>query len=111
MPNDDEEDNVIEFRSGNPDLTGRTINWGRRCKHTSIHVDEETRTVSCTQCEETINVFDWLSDWARNETIDFSRTDQAKRMLDEINEEIRDAKKELRSLEAKIKRRKKKIQP
>ena len=110
MATDEEPDNIIELRRDTAFRTGRTLNWGRRCKHLEIVVDEENRSISCDRCGESINAFDWVSDWARNETIEFSRADQAQRKLDSINKQIKAAIKELRSLDGKIRRRRKKLE-
>jgi len=108
MPDDD--DNVIQFRGARSEPSARTKNWGLRCKHLNVEVDEATRTLTCRDCREETNAFDWVSDWARNQTIDFSRADAVERHLDELRKKMTEATKELKSLEAKIKRRKAKLQ-
>ncbi len=79
------------------------------CRHAQVLIDSHTRTLVCRSCEAKVDPISWLcgragewSNWA-------VRLKRMRMDASELASKVQDAKRELKSLEGKIARRKKKL--
>ena len=96
-------DNVISLKPGRE---RRRVLIPRGCRHRLVNVDQDSRTVVCQQCGKTVDAFDILLGYANEEGRAFENLRFWRSEVDELIKKSKDLKRELRSLQAKIKRRK-----
>lgn len=109
-----DEENVIDLRTKLEEMPARRKPnaWTHKgCKHDRVEADPETRAVICRSCGASVDLFDWMM------TKLVKRWDSIWHQYRSLRDEItrmgaqRDAlKKELRSLDGKVKRRKAKLE-
>ena len=104
---DDSPDNVIEFKPREPDdgppmRVQRRSNW---CRHDLITVHEDGQRVTCRRCGDELSAHKTLLREAHRQTNAWHTRMRLERENEVLHTKVEVAKKELRSLEAKIKRR------
>lgn len=105
------ENKIISFKERAEGIQFKNITTRRKKYHYCSHrdkglvLDETTRLLQCENCDYSVNAFDWL--WTllkKEEHFVFAHKE-----LYEVEKKIEEKKKELRSLNGKISRRKAKL--
>ena len=98
--------NVVGLRPETPDnpmsLKGSPYS---ACQHAAVWVNAKERTVTCKKCGDPIPAFDRLLSLARDNSNLEGWVKRARKERARLRREVDAAKKELRSLDGKIKRR------
>lgn len=94
---------VIEFRPRDPNAPSlRTKGRYRTCSHAHIEVDGETRTAECSDCKETLNVFDAFMEIALDHERVYAGRDHAAREVENLRQRAEQLKVEARRAVAEL---------
>lgn len=86
-----EDDKIVAFRPGVPSMRLKSLDWTDKrahCKHTAIEVWQDEPILECKDCGAVVDPYRWIRD----------RCATWKRMEDEVDYRVKEAKGELKEL-------------
>jgi hypothetical protein len=95
---------VIDLLTHSSIKTKRRDLSSRLCRCQQVTVNEQTRMLSCQQCERVIDPFDWLYKQGQQQERAAFDVQQKRSESERLNKEIEELKRVKRNLQAQIKR-------
>jgi len=97
----DDDSKIIKF---DPDQAPLRIRSTKFCRHKHIIVCEKSRTLECDACGATIDPFDFMLRWAREDRFLEFRMKQLKEELKRLGEKLKKLKRMEKNAKARLRR-------